>query len=128
MLQFLNNRWVAKGVAEVLRTQRLPAGFARALHCPNPGQAGVQHGSWRAPVASWLLGMDEKVLLSEIVAALADALGSSWEAPEAARARELIARAGWRWQWISWEDLLERIGDGNYPEPGLERVVDDYQE
>jgi len=70
--------------------------------------------------------VEAKVRLSEIVAAVTDALGCDWDAPEAARARELLARAGWQWRPGSFEDLLERIGDGDYPPPGLKRVVDDY--
>ncbi len=70
--------------------------------------------------------MDTKVRLSEIVSAVVDALGRDRDAPEAARARELTARAGWRWPWTSWEDLLDRIADERYPEPGLRDVIDDY--
>ena len=70
----------------------------------------------------------EKVRLSEIVSAVTDAFGHPWVAPQAARARELVARAGWRWAFVSWEDLLERIGDDRYPEPGLSNVIDDYED
>lgn len=71
---------------------------------------------------------EQKIRLSEIVAALVDALDHGRDAPEAARARELTSRAGWRWEWVSWEDLLERIGNEDYPDPGLRNVVDDYSE
>jgi hypothetical protein len=74
------------------------------------------------------LPVERKPRLSEIVAAVVDAIGHGREAPEAARARDLTARAGWRWQWVSWDDLLERIGDERYPEPGLRNVTDDYDE
>ena len=70
----------------------------------------------------------DKVRLSEIVGAVVDAIGHPFDAPEAARARDLTTRAGWRWQWVSWDDLLERIGDDRFPEPGLRDVVDDYQD
>ena len=69
-----------------------------------------------------------KVRLSEIVAAVVDAIGHEWDAPQAAGAREKTAQAGWRWSFTSWDDLLERIGNERYPEPGLRNVVDDYGE
>jgi hypothetical protein len=69
-----------------------------------------------------------KVRLSEIVAAVVDAIGLEWDAPQAAAAREKTAAAGWKWTFISWDDLLQRIGDERYPEPGLRNVVDDYCE
>lgn len=72
--------------------------------------------------------MAEKILLSEIVAAVVDALDCDRDAPEAARARELTAQAGWGWEWVSWMDLLERIGRRDLPEPGLRNVLDDYSE
>ncbi len=70
--------------------------------------------------------MEQKVRLSEIVAAATDAIGRGYRDPEAARARELTARAGWRWAFTSWEDLIERIAEGRFPEPGLRDVMDDY--
>jgi hypothetical protein len=70
--------------------------------------------------------MDRRIRLSEIVAAVTDAFGHGLTAPEAARAREAIARAGWVGGYTSWEELLELIGDEKYPAPGLRHVIDDY--
>jgi len=69
-----------------------------------------------------------KVRLSEIVAAATDAIGSGYWDPGSARARELTLRAGWRWPFTTWEDLIERIAGGDLPEPGLRNVVDDYSD
>ena len=70
--------------------------------------------------------MEANVRLSEIVAAATDAIGSDFHDPGSSRARELTARAGWRWDWVSWEDLIERIAQNRFPEPGLRHVLDDY--
>ena len=67
-----------------------------------------------------------KVRLSEIIAAAADAIGRGYWDPGAARARELTSRAGWKWAFTSWEDLIERIAEEKFPEPGLRNVIDDY--
>ena len=55
--------------------------------------------------------MDRKIRLSEIVSAVTAAFGRELTAPEAARAREAIARAGWVGGDTSWEELLDQIGD-----------------
>jgi hypothetical protein len=72
--------------------------------------------------------VEPKVRLSEIVAAVTDALGVALDAPEAAAARAILARAGWEYRTGAWDDLLDRIIEGRYPPPGLQRVIDDYHD